>query len=103
MSFEIGQVFKDKRGNIYTLLSRDKDFGIFKFNTVPRKFRIIQYCGAEAVVQFGEILFQTQKKLPFDEEFDAPKVAKVVKINNNNQRYIDVFKKHKISALSTAK
>lgn len=103
MSFEVGQVFKDKRGNTYTLLSRDKDFGIFKFNMVPRKFRIIQYCGAEAVVQFGEILFQTQKKLPFDEEFDAPKVAKVVKINNNNQRYIDVFKKHKISTLSAAK
>ena len=103
MSFEVGQVFKDKRGNTYTLLSRDKDFGIFKFNMVPRKFRIIQYCGAEAVVQFGEILFQTQKKLPFDEEFDAPKVAKVVKINNNNQRYIDVFKKHKIFALSAAK
>ena len=103
MNFEVGQVFKDKRGNTYTLLSRDKDFGIFKFNMVPKKFRIIQYCGAEAVVQFGEILFQTQKKLPFDEEFDAPKVAKVVKINNNNQRYIDVFKKPKISALSTAK
>lgn len=103
MNFEVGQVFKDKRGNTYTLLSRDKDFGIFKFNMVPKKFRIIQYCGAEAVVQFGEILFQTQKKLPFDEEFDAPKVAKVVKINNNNQRYIDVFKKHKISTLSTAK
>lgn len=103
MNFEVGQVFKDKRGNTYTLLSRDKDFGIFKFNVVPKKFRIIQYCGAEAVVQFGEILFQTQKKLPFDEEFDAPKIAKVVKINNNNQRYIDVFKKHKISVLSTAK
>ena len=100
MNFEIGQVFKDKRGNTYTLLSRDKEFGIFKFNAVPRKFKIIQYCGAEAVVQYGEILFQTEKKLPYDEEFDAPKVAKVVKINNNNQWYIDVFKRHKISALS---
>ena len=101
MNFEIGQVFKDKRGNTYTLLSRDKEFGIFKFNAVPRKFKIIQYCGAEAVVQYGEILFQTEKKLPYDEEFDAPKVAKVVKINNNNQRYIDVFKRHKFSAFST--
>ena len=61
MNFEIGQVFKDKRGNTYTLLSRDKEFGIFKFNAVPRKFKIIQYCGAEAVVQYGEILFQTEK------------------------------------------
>lgn len=101
MNFEIGQVFKDKQGNTYTLLSRDKESGIFKFNTVPRKFKIIQYCGAEAVIQYGEILFQTEKKLPYDEEFDAPKIAKVVKINNNNQRYIDVFKRHKISALST--
>ena len=100
MNFEIGQVFKDKRGNTYTLLSRDKEFGIFKFNAVPRKFKIIQYCGAEAVVQYGEILFQTEKKLPYDEEFDAPKVTKAVKINNNNQRYIDVFKRHKISAIS---
>ena len=100
MNFEVGQVFKDKRGNTYTLLSRDKDFGIFKFNVVPKKFRIIQYCGAEAVVQYGEILFQTEKKLPYDEEFDAPKVTKVVKINNNNQRYIDVFKSHKFPALS---
>lgn len=103
MNFEVGQVYKDKRGNTYTLLSRDKVFGIFKYGKVFKKFRIIQYCGGEAIVQYGEILFQTQKKLPFDEEFDAPKVAKAVKINNNNQRYIDVFKKHKISALSTAK
>jgi len=101
MNFEVGQVFKDKQGNTYTLLSRDKEFGIFKFNAIPKKFKIIQYCGAEAVVQYGEILFQTEKKLPYDEEFDAPKVAKVVKINNNNQRYIDVFKKHKFSAFST--
>jgi hypothetical protein len=101
MNFEVGQVFKDKQGNTYTLLSRDKEFGIFKFNAIPKKFKIIQYCGAEAVVQYGEILFQTEKKLPYDEEFDAPKVAKVVKINNNNQRYIDVFKRHKFSAFST--
>lgn len=101
MNFEVGQVFKDKQGNTYTLLSRDKEFGIFKFNAIPKKFKIIQYCGAEAVVQYGEILFQTEKKLPYDEEFDAPKVAKVVKINNNNQRYIDVFKRHKFSTFST--
>lgn len=103
MNFEVGQVFKDKRGNTYTLLSRGKDFGIFKFNSVPRRFKIIPYCGAEAVVQYGEVLFQTQTKLPFDEEFDAPKVAKVVKINNNSQRYIDVFKKHKFSVISKTK
>ena len=30
MNFEVGQVFKDKRGNTYTLLSRDKDFGIYR-------------------------------------------------------------------------
>ncbi len=100
MNLEIGQVFKDKQGNTYTLLSRDKEFGIFKFNAVQKKLKIIQYCGAEAVVQYGEILFQTAKKLPYDEEFDASKVVKVAKINNNNQRYIDVFKRHKISAIS---
>ena len=100
MNFEVGQVFKDKQGNTYTLLSRNKEFGIFKINAVQKKLKIIQYCGAEAVVQYGEILFQTAKKLPYDEEFDAPKVIKVAKINNNNQRYIDVFKRHKISAIS---
>ena len=100
MNFKIGQVFNDKQGNTYTLLSRDKEFGIFKINAVQKKLKIIQYCGAEAVVQYGEILFQTAKKLPYDEEFDAPKVTKTAKINNNNQRYIDVFKRHKISAIS---
>ena len=42
MNLEIGQVFKDKQGNTYTLLSRDKEFGIFKFNAVQKKLKIIQ-------------------------------------------------------------
>ena len=101
MSFEVGHSYKDKAGNNYILLSKDKEFGIFKFNNVEKRFRIIKYCGIEAVIQYGTVILKSEKIAPqIDEEFDIPKVKKIIKINNNNQRYIDVFKKHKFPTLS---
>ena len=101
MSFELGHVYKDDIGNTYTLLSRQHDFGIFKFNMVEKRLKIINYCGIEAAIQFGKVVVKSDKIKPkFDEELDIPKVTKILKINNNNQRYIDVFKNHKNSQSS---
>lgn len=96
MSFEIGKTYKDSAGNNYTLISLHNDIGIFKFNKIEKKYRIIQYCGTEAVIQYGKVLIKSEQIKPHaDPEFDlAQKVTKVIKINKG-ERYINVFKKHK--------
>lgn len=96
MSFEIGHSYKGTNGLTYTLLSLDKDFGIFKFNNITKRLRIMNYGGIEAAVQYGEILFKSDKiKVVFDAEFDTPKEVVILKLNNKGERYINVFKAHK--------
>lgn len=96
MSFEVGKTYKDSAGNSYTLLSLDKDFGIFKFNRVEKRFRITDYCGVDAVIQYGKVLIKAEKIKPnIDPEFDlTTKVTNVIKLNKG-ERYINVFRKHK--------
>lgn len=97
MSFEVGKSYNDAHGHKYTCLSIDNGVGTFQFNNVVKKLRIIPYCGVDAVIQYGEILFRSAKVVPyFDEEFDLPPKPKVeVTINKNNEGYINVFKKHR--------
>lgn len=95
MSFEVGHIYMDSAGNIYTLMSRDKDYGIFRFNKSPRPYKIIKYCGVEAAIQYGKILFKSAAIVPTeDPEIDTPKQPAVYKINLNNERYIDVYRSH---------
>lgn len=98
MSFEVGKTYNDSLGNNYTLLSIDKDIGTFKFNKIIKKFRIAQYCGVDAVIQYGKVLFKSEKIKPYiDPEFDLiAKSTNKIKINKD-ERYIDVFKKHKLN------
>ena len=85
-------------GNTYQLLSKDGNFGVFKFNAVNRRFMITKYCGVDAVVQYGKVLIKSDKIAPqIDPELDIPKQIPVYKLNTKNYRYIDVLKKHKIS------
>lgn len=95
MNFEIGKSYNDGKGNTFTMLSREKDFGVFRFNCIERKYRIVKYCGVESLIQFGNIIL---KACPihhqFDPEFDLPKEPVIYKLNTNNERYIDVFKSH---------
>ena len=95
MNFEIGHTYSDTAGNKYTLLSRDGDYATFRFNRSPRAYRIIRYCGVEAVIQYGKVLFKCGEIRPTeDPEIDMPKQPQVYKINLNNERYIDVLKSH---------
>lgn len=97
MKFEVGHIYKDKANNTYELLRRDKDFGIFRFNKIERRYRIVKYCGIEAVIQYGTPLIKAGEiKYIFDPDLDLPKEQKVVKLNNT-ERYIDVFKKNIIA------
>ena len=43
MTFKIGHIYKDSANNTYQFLRRDGDFGIFKFNLVERRYKIIKY------------------------------------------------------------
>lgn len=94
MKFEVGHIYKDKANNSYELLSRDKDFGIFKFNRIQKKFRIVKYCGIEAIIQYGEPIIKAGTiQYVFDPELDEPKEPIELKLNTT-ERYIDVFKKN---------
>lgn len=95
MAFIIGNTYKDKNNNKYTLLKIQNDIGIFKFNCAEKKLKIINYCGVEATTQYGQILFVSDCIKPkYDAEIDMIKETKKYKLNNNNERYINVFKQH---------
>lgn len=95
MNFEIGHLYKDSQGNKYILLSRERDVGVFNFNKTTKRYRIIKYCGIEAAISFGKVLFKSANITPQDDpEIDKPKQPAVYKLNNNNERYLDVLKSH---------
>lgn len=97
MSFEVGYTYNDKQGNTYKCLSVNNNIGIFKYNNVIKKLKIINYCGVDAAIQYGEVLFKSAKVVPqFDAEFDLPPKPKTdLIINKHNEGYINVFKSHK--------
>lgn len=96
MSFEIGHSYKGTNGLTYTLVSLDNGFGIFKLNNVNKRLKITNFGGVDVVIQYGEILFKSDKIKPvFDAEFDTPKEVIILKLNNKGERYINVFKAHK--------
>lgn len=95
MKFEIGHLYKDAAGNNYIMLSRDHDIGVFNFNRCVKRYKIIKYCGVEAAISFGKVLFKSANIIPQeDPEIDKPKQPVVYKLNNNNERYLDVLKSH---------
>lgn len=95
MIFEVGKFYNDDKGNIYKMLSRDNNFGVFRFNSSEHRYRIVKYCGVEALIQFGNIILKSSPiQYKFDPEFDLPKQPVIYKLNKNNERYIDVFKSH---------
>lgn len=95
MIFEVGKSYSDGKGNIFKMLSREKDFGTFRFNSSEHRYRIVKYCGVEALIQFGNIILKSSPiTYQFDPEFDLPKQPVIYKLNNNNERYIDVLKSH---------
>lgn len=94
MTFKIGHIYKDSANNTYQFLRRDGDFGIFKFNLVERRYKIIKYCGVESIIQFGKVIVKCADIKPTnDPEFDTPKEPKIIKLNST-QRYINVFEKN---------
>lgn len=96
MSFEIGHTYDAVNGNKYTCVSLENGFGTFKFNQVLKRFKITKYCGVDSVIQYGNVLFKSENIIPVDDdEFDLPKQTVIYTLNKNNERYIDVFKRHK--------
>lgn len=67
MTFKIGHIYKDSANNTYQFLRRDGDFGIFKFNLVERRYKIIKYCGVESIIQFGKVVVKCADIKPTDD------------------------------------
>ena len=59
MNFEVGHLYKDAAGNNYIMLSRERDIGVFNFNRCVKRYKIIKYCGVEATISFGKVLFKS--------------------------------------------
>lgn len=99
MSFEIGKCYKDKNNNVYKLLTIENNFGIFKLNLITKRLKIIKYCGIDVALEYGNVLLKSESIKPvFDSSIDIRKRTintKIIKLNNNNERYIDVFKCHR--------
>lgn len=96
MTFEIGQTYSGKDGNLYTVKSIDKNNIQFMCNGRIRYFKVIKYCGIDAAIQYGVPFIMSGKIIPvFDPEIDIKIKPKTdIKINTNNEEYINVFKEH---------
>jgi hypothetical protein len=96
MSFKIGHTYDAVNGNKYTCVGVENGFGIFRFNQVLKRFKITKYCGVDSVIQYGNVLFKSENIMPTeDDDLDLSKQPVIYKLNKNNERYIDVFKRHK--------
>lgn len=96
MSFKIGHTYDAIDGNKYTCVLLENGFGTFRLNKILKRFKITKYCGVDSVIQYGNVLIKSEAIAPkADDEFDLPKQPVIYTLNKNNERYIDVFKRHK--------
>lgn len=90
--FELNRTYTSEDGRQFTVLNRTNDMLECRFNKVIKKFRIVEYCGIETVMQYGKPLIRAGKiKYQFDEEIDGLSYNRKT-INTEPMGYLNVIK-----------
>lgn len=90
--FEVNKTYTSDDGRQYTVLNRTNNEIECRFNKIIKKFRIMEYCGVETVIQYGKALIKAGRiKYQFDEELDGLSYNRKT-MNKKPMGYLDVIR-----------